>query len=152
MKRILLLLVSASFFAANAQEKIDPPTLTEIWQPKAPVVTPGKTAADAPSDAIVLFAGKNLDAWTNENGAAAVWTISDGAVTVKPQTGSIVSRKEFGDMQLHIEWRAPAVVKGTGQGRGNSGIFLMGRYELQVLDNYQNETYSNGQAGSMADL
>jgi hypothetical protein len=126
------------------------PKLTEVWKPEAPVVTPGKTAADAPSDAIVLFDGKNLDAWQSEKGGGmAGWTIADDAMTVKPGSGGIKTKQTFGNCQMHIEWRAPEVVKGEGQGRGNSGIFLMGLYELQVLDMYNNKTYSNGQAGSI---
>ena len=125
------------------------PKITEIWKPEAPVVTPGKTAADAPSDAIVLFDGKSLDSWESEKGGAAAWTIADNAMTVKPGSGGIKTKQAFGSCQLHIEWRAPEVVKGEGQGRGNSGIFLMGQYELQVLDMYNNKTYSNGQAGSI---
>ncbi len=127
----------------------DDPKLTEIWKPEAPIVTPGKTAADAPSDAIVLFDGKNLDGWESEKGGAAGWTISENAMTVKPGSGGIKTKQGFGDCQMHIEWRAPIVVKGEGQGRGNSGIFLMEQYELQVLDMYNNKTYSNGQAGSI---
>jgi hypothetical protein len=125
------------------------PKLTEIWKPEAPLVTPGKTAADAPSDAIVLFDGKSLSAWVSEKGGDAGWTIADNAMTVKPGSGGIKTKQGFGSCQLHIEWRAPEVVKGEGQGRGNSGIFLMEQYELQVLDMYNNKTYSNGQAGSI---
>lgn len=126
----------------------DAPKLTEVWKPVPPVVTPGATAALPPSDAIVLFDGKSLDAWENDKGGAAGWTLADGAMTVKPGAGGIRTKQGFGSCQLHIEWRAPSVVKGEGQGRGNSGIFLMGQYELQVLDNYNNATYSNGQAAS----
>ncbi len=141
----LLLLGSISL---SAQSNGDP-KLTEIWEPKAPVVTPGKTSADPPSDAIVLFDGRNLNAWYGEKSSPAAWTIADGAMTVKPGAGGITTKQGFGDMQMHIEWRAPIVVKGEGQGRGNSGIFIMGKYELQVLDSYNNQTYSNGQAGSI---
>ncbi len=125
------------------------PKLSEVYTPVAPVVTPGKTAADAPSDAIVLFDGRQLNAWESEKGGPATWNISDGAATVNPGTGGIKTKKGFGSCQLHIEWRTPSVVKGEGQGRGNSGVFFMGQYEVQVLDNYNNKTYSNGQAGSI---
>lgn len=125
------------------------PKLTEVWKPVPPVVSPGATSADAPSDANVLFNGKSLDAWESAKGGAATWTLKDGAMTVKPGTGGIRTKDSFGSCQLHIEWQTPALVKGEGQGRGNSGIFLMGQYELQVLDSYDNVTYSNGQAGSM---
>ncbi|HSR38972.1 MAG TPA: DUF1080 domain-containing protein [Phnomibacter sp.] len=134
----------------NAQNRAGgDPKLTEVWEPKVPVVTPGKSNADAPSDAIVLFDGKTLSQWESSKGGEVTWTIADGAMTVKPGSGEIRTKQGFGDCQLHIEWRTPQVVKGEGQFRGNSGIFLMGRYELQVLDSYNNTTYSNGQAGSI---
>jgi hypothetical protein len=125
------------------------PTLTEIWDPVPKIVSPGKTSQDPPADAIVLFNGNDFSAWNGKGGKPVEWTISDGAMTVKGGSGEIISKQGFGDCQLHIEWRTPAVVKGEGQGRGNSGIFLMGKYELQVLDSYNNKTYSNGQAGSI---
>jgi hypothetical protein len=127
------------------------PATTEVWKPEVKVVTPGKTNTDAPSDAIVLFDGKSGSNWQQKKGGDLQWTIADGAVTVKPGTGDIQTKQKFGDCQLHIEWRIDKNVKGTGQDRGNSGIFLMGHYEVQVLDNYNNEnkTYVNGQAGSM---
>jgi hypothetical protein len=132
-----------------AQERKGDPTLTEIWSPVPKVVSPGKTSQDPPADAIVLFNGKDFSAWNGKGGKAVEWTIADAAMTVKGGTGEIISKQGFGDCQLHIEWRTPSEVKGKGQGRGNSGIFLMGKYELQVLDSYNNETYSNGQAGSI---
>lgn len=147
MKKIVacpLLLLSMASVAQNKD-----PRLTEIWQPEPKVVSPGKTAADAPADAILLFNGKDLAEWQTEDGKPAKWKVEDNAVTVVKGTGVIKTKKAFGDCQLHVEWRTPAVVKGEGQGRGNSGIFLMGLYELQVLDNYNNRTYSNGQAGSI---
>lgn len=126
------------------------PKLTEVWQPEVKLVTPGKTAADAPSDAIVLFDGKNFSEWKPSSQKGDIkWTLDANAMTVAGGAGGIETKKGFGDCQLHIEWRTPAVVKGEGQGRGNSGIFFMGVYELQVLDNYKNRTYSNGQAGSI---
>ncbi|MCH5684761.1 DUF1080 domain-containing protein [Niabella sp. W65] len=97
----------------------------------------------------VLFNGKDLDEWQTEDGKPARWKVEQGIVTVTKGTGVIKTKKAFGDCQLHVEWRTPAEVKGEGQGRGNSGIFLMGLYELQVLDSYNNRTYSNGQAGSI---
>jgi hypothetical protein len=124
------------------------PKLTEVWDPVPPIITPG-TGTSAPSDAIVLFDGKNLDQWVNENGGEAGWIVENGIVTVKPGTGIIKTKQLFSDCQLHIEWRTPSVVTGESQGRGNSGIFLQGLYELQVLDSYNNVTYSNGQAGSI---
>ena len=125
------------------------PNLSEYYTPAAPVVTPGKTAQDPPSDAIILFNGKDLSQWQNGKGGAAPWTLEGDAMVVKPGSGGIQTKRGFGDCQLHIEFRTPAQVSGEGQGRGNSGIFLMDRYELQVLDNYKNTTYVNGQAGSI---
>lgn len=127
------------------------PATTEVWKPEVKVVTPGKTNTDAPSDAVILFNGTSASGWQHANGDDAKWTVADNALTVKPGTGAIQTKQKFGDCQLHIEWRIDKNVKGDGQDRGNSGIFLMGRYELQVLDNYNNinKTYVNGQAGSM---
>jgi hypothetical protein len=119
------------------------PKATEVWSPVPPVVRPGDGVAP-PSDAIVLFDGRDLSEWREPR-----WMVEDGAVTVVAKTGSLVTRRAFGDVQLHIEWRTPAVAEGEGQERGNSGIFLMERYEVQVLDSYENSTYVNGQAGSI---
>lgn len=142
--------ISALIFSlsAFAQPRTGDPKLSEYYEPVPAVVTPGKTSQDPPSDAIVLFNGKDFSAWKGDRGEIK-WTIADGAMTVVGGTGGISTKEGFGDCQLHIEWRTPAVVKGDGQGRGNSGIFLMGKYELQVLDNYNNKTYVNGQAGSI---
>jgi hypothetical protein len=139
--------LSATTFAQ--EKKVDPPTLTEVWKPVPKLVTPGSTDSGAPSDAIVLFGGKDASAFIGGDGKAVKWKIADGSITVEKGTGMITTKSAFGDCQLHIEWRSPEVVKGNGQGRGNSGIFLMGKYELQVLDSYNNSTYSNGQAGSI---
>ena len=125
------------------------PALTEVWLNEPAVVTPGTTAADAPSDAIVLFDGKDASKWVSKSGGKIDWKVDNGALTVGAGKGDITSKDAFGDMQMHIEWRTPSEVKGESQGRGNSGIFIMGLYELQVLDNYNNRTYSNGQAGSI---
>ena len=147
MKKLVtspLLLLSMASLAQNKD-----PRLTEIWQPEPKIVSPGKTAADAPADAIVLFNGKDLAEWQTDDGKPAKWKVDGDAVTVVKGTGVIKTKRAFGDCQLHVEWRTPAEVKGEGQGRGNSGIFLMGLYELQVLDSYNNRTYSNGQAGSI---
>ena len=115
-----------------------------------PIVTPGKTDKDPPSDAIVLFDGKDLSRWRSVSGGSdPKWKIKDGYVVVVPRTGDIATREEFGDCQLHIEWATPSEVKGEGQERGNSGVFLMERYEVQVLDSYDNKTYYHGQAGAI---
>jgi hypothetical protein len=104
----------------------------------------------APADAVVLFE-RTIDSsnWKHLNGTAFKWTITDSFFTVKPKTGNIISKQEFGDCQLHIEWRTPSVFSDSGQRRGNSGIFFMERYELQILDSYNNKTYVNGMAGSI---
>lgn len=124
------------------------PELTEQWEPEPAKVQPGENNAP-PSDAIVLFDGSNFSNWESANGGEVKWEIEGNAMTVSPKTGAIQTKQSFGDMQLHIEWRSPAKIEGKGQGRGNSGIFLQKRYELQVLDSYDNRTYSNGQAGSI---
>lgn len=124
------------------------PKATEVWEPEPAIVTPG-TAGSPPSDAIVLFDGKDLSQWIGTDGKAPRWKVEDGAMTVVKGAGDIRTRQTFGNIQLHIEWRAPAVIEGEGQDRGNSGIFFQERYELQVLDSYNNRTYSNGQAGAI---
>jgi Domain of Unknown Function (DUF1080) len=141
----------AILFAGSLFAQITDPKATEVWQPEPRVVTPGETAANAPSDAIVLFDGKNTVEWyMAKDSSACKWSVdADGAMTVKPRAGAIQTRRSFGDCQIHLEWRTPSVVKGEGQGRGNSGVFLQSRYEVQVLDSYNNRTYSNGQAGSL---
>ena len=144
---LTLLLLTTSLSSIFAQ--ITDPKATELWSPVPRVVTPG-TGTQPPSDAIVLFDGTQLKEWmSTKDSSAAAWTLQDGAATVKPGAGNIMTRRSFGDVQLHIEFREPAVVKGEGQGRGNSGIFFQSLYELQVLDCYQNRTYSNGQTGSI---
>jgi hypothetical protein len=101
----------------------------------------------APSDAIVLFDGQDLSQWQSERGTEAKWAVEGDVVTVNG-TGSIMTKEEFGACQLHVEWATPAEVKGSGQGRGNSGVYLQGRYEIQILDSFTNKTYFNGQAGA----
>jgi Domain of Unknown Function (DUF1080) len=145
-----LLFSSLSSFSQLVPQRGDgDPALTEVWSPEPRVITPGKTSADAPSDAIVLFNRKDLSMWEDKSNGIPKWKVDGGIFTVDSGSGQIKTRRNFGDCQLHIEWRTPSVVKGDGQGRGNSGIFLMGRYELQVLDSYKNRTYSNGQAGAI---
>ena len=126
------------------------PEETEIWEPVPPTVNPtGQNGV--PSDAIVLFDGTNLDEWImTRDSSAAVWHLNgDGSMTVNDKTGDIQTKREFGDMQLHIEWRSPAEVNGENQSRANSGIFLNNLYEVQVLDNNDNPTYINGQVASI---
>ena len=123
-------------------------------RPQPQVVTPGDVNAEgafltAPSDAAVLFDGTDLREWQDEEGNKAQWKVADGYMEVVPRSGSIVTRRQFGDCQVHIEWASPADVNGESQGRGNSGVFLMGRYEIQVLDSYQNPTYADGAAAAI---
>jgi hypothetical protein len=142
---IALALAAASAGAASAQ---DPqPFLPPKAEPA--IVTPGATNASPPSDAIVLFDGKDLSHWRSGDGSPAKWNVREGYVEVAAGTGAISTREQFGDVQLHIEWATPAIVKGEGQERGNSGVFLMDHYEIQVLDSYDNKTYYHGQAGSV---
>lgn len=137
-------------------QKLDPKT-TEVWEPVPKVITPGKTFADAPADAIILFDGKNLNEWRSvrDTTKEAGWMVKDGVITVKKGTGNIETKRRFTDYQLHLEWRIPANITGKDQGRGNSGLFLASTgkgdegYEIQILDSYNNRTYSNGQAGSI---
>lgn len=124
------------------------PEDTEVWGPEPPVVEPGRDGGP-PGDAIILFDGTDLSAWRHEDGSAAKWRVGDGWFEVVPGTGAIQTRQAFGDVQLHLEWQAPTRIEGEGQGRGNSGVFLQKRYEVQVLDSYENRTYSNGQAASV---
>ena len=124
------------------------PAATEVWEPEPIAVAPG-TGGAPPSDAIVLFDGSNLDQWQHRDGSDVQWSLEDGAVTVVRRTGDIITRESFGDIQLHVEWRTPEIIEGEGQGRGNSGIIIQQRYEVQVLDSYENRTYSNGQAASI---
>ena len=132
------------------------PEDTETWEPIPKVVTPGAAFRDAPSDAIILFDGKNLDEWVqNADGSPAKWDVADGILTVNKNYGNIETKRKFNSYQLHLEWRVPANITGSGQARGNSGLFLASTgkgdagYELQVLDSYNNKTYVNGMAGSL---
>jgi hypothetical protein len=142
-----------------AQEPAKPkPEDTEVWEPVPQIVTPGATNADPPSDAIVLFDGKNLDQWVSaQDHSPARWDVANGILTVSKTkgVGNIETKRSFKNYQLHIEWRIPENITGTGQARGNSGVFLASTgpgddgYELQVLDSYNNKTYVNGQAASI---
>ena len=122
--------------------------VTELWEPVPRSVEAGINGAP-PSDAIVLFDGNHLEPWESVNSGPPQWEVTDGHLVVVPGTGNLRTRQAFGDVQLHIEWRTSAVVSGEGQDRGNSGVFLMERYEVQVLDSFENKTYSNGQAASV---
>ncbi|HXH06518.1 MAG TPA: DUF1080 domain-containing protein [Vicinamibacterales bacterium] len=137
-----------------------PPATRRQWaihdpdRPPPPVVTPGTPSTDerpgrAPSDATVLFDGTDLSGWAGADGGPARWKIGDGFMEVVAGSGDIVTRQAFGDCQLHVEWAAPVPPRGEGQGRGNSGVYLMGLYEVQVLDSYENRTYADGQAAAI---
>jgi len=157
-KKVFLLAVVAMAGCqfANAQWKGYAgitPEMSEFYKPVPPVVTPGKVLPDggftAPSDAIVLFDGKDLSAWESPKGGPAEWNVHDGIITVAKNKGDIQTKQKFGDFQLHIEWCVPTNVTGEGQARGNSGIYMQGMYEIQVLDCYNNKTYTNGQTGAV---
>lgn len=146
MKKLFLsICIVISYQSAVGQ--IKDPKATEVWEPEPRFVQTGDIPTP-PSDAFVLFDGKNLDEWLSVEGGGAKWQIKDNVMTVNG-TGDIKTKRSFGDIQLHVEWRTPSVVKGEGQHRGNSGIYLQSKYELQLLDSYGNRTYSNGQAGSI---
>ena len=156
MKTLLIHAVAALLpVCAFAQQATPKPQDTEVWSPEPKVVTPGATNADPPSDAIRLFDGRNLDEWTSRGRSdPAGWTVSDGVMTVNKKAGDIQTKRTFTNYQLHIEWRIPSDITGSGQGRGNSGVYLghtggASGYELQILDSYVNKTYVNGQAGSI---
>ena len=149
-------------FSAGAQAPAGNATMkhqdTEVYEPVPPVVTPGASYGMPPSDAIVLFDGKNLAEWVSaKDKTPAMWDVHDGIVTVSkaPGVGNIETKRRFRNYQLHVEWRIPENITGSDQARGNSGVFLASTgpgdagYELQVLDNYNNKTYVNGQAGSI---
>ncbi|PXX27671.1 uncharacterized protein DUF1080 [Arenibacter sp. ARW7G5Y1] len=127
------------------------PEETELYKPVPAVVNPYDPIKKVPSDAIVLFGGDNLDNWiSSRDSTAAKWIVNnDGSMTVNNKTGDIQTVQNFGSIQLHLEWKSPAEIQGKGQSRGNSGVFLNGLYEVQVLDNNDNDTYVNGQVGSI---
>ena len=132
------------------------PEDTEVWEPVPPIVTPGVNNASPPSDAIVLFDGKNLEAWVSaEDHSPAKWIVGNGVVTVNKSAGNIETKQSFRNYQLHLEWKVPEDITGSGQSRGNSGLFLASTgpgdagYEMQILDSYNNKTYVNGQAASI---
>ena len=158
MKKSLLLIAALSFGLNNfAEAQKAKPEDTEVWTPVPKEVTQVKTNNDRPSDAVILFDGKNLAEWTSVNNpnAPADWTVSNNVMTVNKSAGNIQTKRSFESYQLHIEWKIPENIKEEGQSKGNSGIFLASTgpgddgYELQILDSYKNKTYVNGQAGSI---
>lgn len=142
----------------QAQKKYDPKE-TEFYSPVPRLVTPGNLPGNPPSDAIILLGSKDLSEWESdgEKGGPAEWLFANGVMTVNKKAGDIRTKKSFTDFQLHLEYRIPEDITGSGQARGNSGLFLAslqvkegaGGYELQILDSYKNDTYVNGQAGSI---
>jgi hypothetical protein len=153
IKSILItcICVQSSITVFSQEKNADlPPEATEFYEPVPPKIEAGESITTPPSDAKILFDGSDLSAWINErNGAQPTWTIEGNILTISPGTGGIKTKENFGDMQLHLEWRAPIEIKGEGQGRGNSGVIIMENYEVQILDSYENETYTNGQAASI---
>jgi len=141
MKQIFILLFVSSY-TLFLHAQIKDPKATEVWEPEPKVVS---FENSVPSDAILL----TDDMWRHKDGSAIKWKVEDDIITVQRGSGAIFTTEKFSDCQLHIEWRAPSVIEGEGQGRGNSGIYLQNKYEVQVLDSYENRTYSNGQAGSI---
>ncbi|QES87804.1 3-keto-disaccharide hydrolase [Rhizosphaericola mali] len=150
LSSLFMLGISTNIFAQKPED-------TEVYSPVPAKVTPGKTIGSAPSDAIQLFNGTDLSQWedVNKPGQPANWIVSKGILTVNKQEGNIQTKEKFGNYQLHLEWKIPKDIDGTGQARGNSGVFLASTgdgdngYELQILDSYDNKTYTNGQAGSI---
>jgi hypothetical protein len=158
--RILITLLATASFAAAADKPKHPVGYQDTpvipgtkWhvhdgeRPQPTVVTPGAKPGDAPSDAVILFDGKDLSKWRTAKGDDAKWKVENGYVEVAPKAGDIVTKDEFGpDFQLHLEFATPNPPSGDSQGRGNSGCFLFGRYEIQILDSYENPTYADGGA------
>lgn len=153
-KSILLTAFLLAAASASAQDARDPSNweIHDEARPQPAVVTPPaerSAPAGAPSDAVVLFDGSDLSAWETPDGSSAPWKVEDGYFEVVPGTGAIQTADGFGDIQLHVEWSAPNPPRGEGQDRGNSGVFLMGQYEVQVLDSYESRTYPDGQASAI---
>lgn len=143
----LLAIAAAATITAEAQTNSASPKAAKKEDPQPTVIDPGPVGGP-PSDAIVLFNGKDLSMFRGQRKPEPTWKVENGVMESTPP-GGIFSKEEFADCQLHVEFATPSTVKGDGQGRGNSGVYLMGRYEIQVLDNYNNKTYPNGQCGAM---
>ena len=145
IKYISLILILNIFCFSIVKAK---PEDTEIWYPVPPIVEVPVIWAP-PSDAIILFNGEHMKAWQHKDESKSKWLNNDNQMIVNPGSGNIYTKESFSSAQLHIEWKTPSIIDGEGQGRGNSGIFFQKRYELQILDSFQNITYSNGQAASI---
>ena len=165
MKQLLifsLLLATSVLSSGQGQQRTTPPAqrqqaparltpeMTEIMDPEVKIIQPGIQPGDAPSDALILFDGNDVNKeWTDNRGNPTKWIVKDGDLVCVKGSGVIKTKRLFNDFQLHIEWKTPSEVSGSGQGRGNSGVYLQERYEIQVLDSYDNRTYRQGQAGSL---
>ena len=155
MKRILSALAFLFFCSVIANAQPDPKyKIHDESRPLPPIVTPGTfstpdTPGKPPSDAVILFDGKSLDKWVSQDGSPAKWKVENGYAEVVARTHNIHTKDSFGDCQLHIEFMEPTPPHGESQDRGNSGVYLMNTYEIQVLDSYENKTYADGQAGSV---
>lgn len=155
MTKQILIACAVFAVACNAMAENKFPKLSNGWhvhdmdRPLPTVVTPGATDSQAPSDAIVLFDGTDFAAWWGGKDGTVTWKLADGFMEVVPKTGSISSRQKFGDIQLHIEWATPSTVVEEMQRRGNSGVFLMGVYEIQIMDAWENTAYADGMAGAV---
>jgi hypothetical protein len=150
MNLVIAFLAALVFAAPQSIPKIDWPVHDEA-RPMPLVVDPGPAGPPVapPPGAIVLFDGKDLSAWADGKGNPATWKVENGFIEVVAKTGSIQTKRAFGDCHLHVEWAAPAVVQGESQERGNSGVFLMNQYEVQVLDCYDNKTYADGMTAAI---
>jgi hypothetical protein len=155
-RRILTVaaLITATLSLVSLAQDLGKWQIHDRSRPHPPVVVPGTTstqeaAGKAPSDAIILFGGKDLSKWHSEGNTPAKWKVADGYFEVVPKTGSLTTNQAFGDCQLHVEWATPNPPRGTDQDRGNSGVYLMGLFEVQVLDSYHSDTYADGQAGAV---
>lgn len=142
------ILITSIVLATSASAQDMKPESTEWYKPQPPKVLPAASTGQAPSDAIILFDGKDLSKWVTNDGNEAKWKIANGELIVEKGAGDILTRQYFGDCQLHVEFKSPKP-SGDGQGRGNSGVFLQGMYEVQVLDGDNNPTYVNGMVGSI---
>jgi hypothetical protein len=158
MRRRNVVLAGLAIVVSAARIEAQAPTVPTLPEPihdttraRPRVVNPGPVvlSARAPSDAQVLFDGRDLSEWRSRDGTPARWKVENGYVEVVAGAGGITTTRAFGDSQLHVEWAAPAPPAHTGQDRGNSGVFLMGQYEVQVLDSYENATYADGQAAAI---
>jgi hypothetical protein len=156
IKRILCLLFSLTVpaaFAVSAYAFQEPGgwKAHDMERPRPPAVHPGprNPPVSPPTDALVLFDGSHLSEWQAPDGGPPTWRLRDGYLETDRDLGNIQTRRAFGDIQLHLEWMVPTSVQGEGQARGNSGVFLMGRYEIQVLDGYENDTYADGLPGAV---